>query len=79
MALRWSVSYLICVMLMLAEDGILPGAEGLDPEDRGLPFSNCDMKVKMWGAAGYIYTEFLLFSSSKPPNTAKPVAQNGRK
>ncbi|MCX7632867.1 MAG: hypothetical protein N2Z22_06010 [Turneriella sp.] len=78
-ALRWSVSYLICVMLMLAEDGILPGAEGLDPEDRGLPFSNCDMKVKVWGAAGYIYTEFLLFSSSKPPNAAKPVAQNNRK
>ncbi|MCS6971503.1 MAG: hypothetical protein NZL89_00625 [Leptospiraceae bacterium] len=73
-ALRWSVSYLICVMLMLAEDGILPGAEGLDPEDRGLPFSNCDMKVKMWGAAGYIYTEFFLFSSSKPPNTTKPAA-----
>ncbi|MCS6971401.1 MAG: hypothetical protein NZL89_00110 [Leptospiraceae bacterium] len=78
-ALRWSVSYLICVMLMLAEDGILPGAEGLDPEDRGLPFSNCDMKVKMWGAAGYIYTEFLLFSPSKPPNTAKQIAQNSRK
>ncbi|MCX7632563.1 MAG: hypothetical protein N2Z22_04430 [Turneriella sp.] len=79
MALRWSVSYLIFVMLTLVEEGIFPDAEGLEAEDRGLTFSNCDMEVKMWGISGYIYTEFLLFSPSKPPNTAKVVAQNGKK
>ncbi|MCX7632639.1 MAG: hypothetical protein N2Z22_04825 [Turneriella sp.] len=78
-ALRWSVSHLIFVMLCLAEDGVLPGAQGLDSADQDPIFSNCDMEVKMWGVSGYIYTEFLLFSSSKPPNTTKPVAQNGRK
>ncbi|MCS6971821.1 MAG: hypothetical protein NZL89_02255 [Leptospiraceae bacterium] len=78
-SLRWSVSHLVFVMLCLAEEGVLPGAQGLDPADQDPIFSNCDMKVKMWGAAGYIYTEFLRFSSSKPLNTTKPVAQNGRK
>ncbi|MCX7631929.1 MAG: hypothetical protein N2Z22_01200 [Turneriella sp.] len=78
-ALRWSVSHLIFVMLCLAEEGIFPGAEGLDPADRDPIFSNSYMEVKMWGVSGYIYTEFLRFSSSKPPNTTKVVAQNGRK
>ncbi|MCS6971564.1 MAG: hypothetical protein NZL89_00930 [Leptospiraceae bacterium] len=61
------------------EEGIFPDADGLEPEDRDPILSNCNMEVKMWGAAGYIYTEFLLFSPPKPPNTAKPVAQNSRK
>ncbi|MCX7632129.1 MAG: hypothetical protein N2Z22_02210 [Turneriella sp.] len=29
-SLRWSVSYLIFVMLCLAEEGIIPGSEALE-------------------------------------------------
>ncbi|MCX7632443.1 MAG: hypothetical protein N2Z22_03815 [Turneriella sp.] len=71
-SLRWSVSHLIFVMLCLAEEGIVPGAEHLEAEDRGMFFSNYDMKIKMWGTEGYIYTEFLQFSSSKPPSATTP-------
>ncbi|MCX7632746.1 MAG: hypothetical protein N2Z22_05375 [Turneriella sp.] len=67
-SLRWSVSHLIFVMLCLAEEGIVPSSETLELEDRGMFFSNYDMKIKMWGTEGYIYTEFLRFSSSKPPS-----------
>ncbi|MCS6972787.1 MAG: hypothetical protein NZL89_07155, partial [Leptospiraceae bacterium] len=52
----------------LAEEGIVPGAEHLEAEDRGMFFSNYGMKIKMWGTEGYVYTEFLRFSSSKPPS-----------
>ncbi|MCX7632356.1 MAG: hypothetical protein N2Z22_03375, partial [Turneriella sp.] len=67
-SLRWSVSHLIFVMLCLAEQGIVPGAENLEAEDRGMFFSNYSMKVKMWGTEGYIYTEILRFSPTKPPS-----------
>ncbi|MCX7633587.1 MAG: hypothetical protein N2Z22_09685, partial [Turneriella sp.] len=68
-ALRWSVSHLIFVMLCLAEEGIVPGAENLETEDGGMFFSNYCLKVKMWGTEGYIYTEFLRFSTTRPPAT----------
>ncbi|MCX7631922.1 MAG: hypothetical protein N2Z22_01165 [Turneriella sp.] len=76
MALRWSVSHLIFVMLCLAEEGIVPGAEHLEAEDRGIFFSNYYMEVKMWGAEGFVYTEFLRFSPTKPPSI--PATNNAK-
>ncbi|MCX7632546.1 MAG: hypothetical protein N2Z22_04345 [Turneriella sp.] len=76
-SLRWSVSHLIFVMLSLAEEGIVPSAESLEPEDRNPIFSNYHMEVKMWGATGYIYTEFLLFPSAKSPSP--PTAGNTKR
>ncbi|MCS6971466.1 MAG: hypothetical protein NZL89_00440 [Leptospiraceae bacterium] len=77
MALRWSVSHLVFVMLCLAEERIAPGAEHLEAEDRGLFFSNYGMKIKMWGATGDIYTEFLIFPSAKSPSP--PTAGNTKR